>query len=124
MKLLTFWLEDKHIFDHRLVRGVWRPFIRQDPCHACLTGSLDEAHSGLFWSVTTQSDDQRILASKCLNECFRLLIIDLLRDHPFWQLGLAIDPRDCGNGMLASLKQGFSYEAAAVTTSLRLSVLD
>ena len=122
--MLTFWLEDKHVFDHRLVRGVWRPFIGQDPCHACLTGGLDQVHFGLFRSVTTQSDDQRILASKCLNECFWLVVIDLFRNHAFWQLGLAIDPRDCGNGVLTSLKQGFSYEAAAVTTSLRLLVAD
>lgn len=123
-RLLTLWLEKKDVFDHRFVRGVWGPFIRQDPCHACLTGRVDELHFGLFWGVATQGDDQRILASECLTECFRLGVIDLLGNHAFWKLVLAIDPRDCRNGVLAGLEQGFSHGAAAVATSLRLSVDD
>lgn len=117
--LLTLGLEKNNVFDHRFVGGVWGPFVRQDPCHACLSGRVDELLFGLFWSVTAQSDDQRILASECLNECLWLVVIDLLGNHAFWKLVLAIDPRDCRNGVLVSLEQGFSHGAAAVAASLR-----
>lgn len=122
MKLLTLRLENKHVFVRCLVSGVRGPIVRQDPCHACLTSGVDELHFGLFWRLSTQSDDERILASECLDECLRLVVIDLLRNHAFRQLALAVGPRECRNGVLASLEQGFSHEAAAVATSLFVSV--
>lgn len=74
--------------------------------------------------MTTQSDDQRVLASECLNESLRLIIINLLRNYALWQLFLAVNLRDCRNGVPTSLERGFSNVAAAVATSLRSSVDD
>lgn len=121
MRLLTLWLESKQVFDQCLVRGVWGPFIRKNPCHACFTGSVDEPQFSLFRSVTTQGNDQGILSSECLNECLGLVVVDLLRNHAFWQLILAVEPRDGRDSVLGSLEQTFSYRAAAVTPSLRSS---
>lgn len=106
MRLLTLWLENEYVLDHRLVCVIWGPLVRQIPCHTCLTGSIYELHFGLFWSVTTQSNDQRILAFECLKKRLWLVIIDILRNHAFWQLVLATDPCDSRNGVLASLEQG------------------
>ena len=120
--LLTLWRESENVFDHRLVRSVWRPFVRQNPCHACLTGGVIELYLGLCWCVTAQRDDLRILASECLDECLRFAVIDRLGDHSVWQLVLAVDACDGRDGVFASLEQGFGHAAAAVAASLRLSV--
>jgi len=74
--------------------------------------------------MTAQCNDQRILASECLNKCLRFVVIDLFGYHTFWQLALAVDPCNGRNGVLASLEQGLSRGAAAVATGLRLSVDD
>ena len=68
--------------------------------------------------MAAQGDDQRILASECLDDCLRLVVIDLSGYHACWKFVLAIDPRDCRNGVLARLEQGFGHGAAAVAASL------
>lgn len=68
--------------------------------------------------MTTDRDDKRILAAECLHECLRLVVIDLLRRHAFWQRALAISPRDSRNSVLARLKQSFRYDAAGVAARL------
>ena len=104
MRLLTLRLENKHVFDQCFVRGVWRPFIRENPSHAGLPSGVDKQLFGLFRNVTTERDDQCILASECLNECLRFVVIDLFGNHAFWQFALAVDPGDCRNGVFASLE--------------------
>ena len=69
--------------------------------------------------MTAQRDDQGILAPERLNERLRLAVIDLLGNHAFGQLALAVDSRECRDGVLAGLEQGFGHEAAAVAASLR-----
>lgn len=73
--------------------------------------------------MTTQSDDQRILASQGLNECLGLVIVDLLKDYAFGQLVLAVGSRDCRDSVLASPDQGFSHEPAAVSPGLHVGLL-
>ena len=122
MGIFTLGLEHKHIFDQVLIGCVWRPFVREDPCDACLAGSVDELHCGFFWSESTQRDDQCILASECIHECLLLVIVDLLGDHTFGYLGLAFDSGDCCDRVLSSFEQGFGYEPANITASLHMSV--
>ena len=116
--MLTFWLEDKHVFDQRLVRRVRGPFIRQDPRYTRLTGRIDKLHFALFRRTTAQSDDQRILASECLDERLRPAVVDFLAHHAFGQLDLAVDPCEGRYGVLAGLEKGFGHDAAAVAAGL------
>lgn len=72
--------------------------------------------------MTAQSDDQRILASECLDERLRLAVVDFLANDAFGQLDLAVDPCDGRDGVFAGLEKGFSHDAAAVAAGLRLFV--
>ena len=103
MRLLTLWLEDEHVLDQCFVRRVWGPFVRENPSHAGLPSGVDKQRFGLY-SMTTQGNDQCILASECLNECLRFAVIDLFENHAFRQFALAVSPRDCCNGVFPSLK--------------------
>ena len=122
MRLLTLWLENKYIFNQFFVRGVWGPFIWENPSHAGLPSGVDKQRFGIFRNMTTQSNDQCILASECLNECLWFAVIDLFGNYAFREFALAVSPRDRRNGVFSSPKQGCSHEAAAVATSLCLLV--
>ena len=115
---LTFWLENKHVFHQRLVRRVRGPFVRQDPQHTRLSGRSDKLHFALFRRLAAQSDDERILASECLNERLRLAVVDLLADDAFGQRALTVDPCQGRDGVDAGLEKGFGHDAAAVAACL------
>ena len=116
--MLTFGLEDKHVFDQRLVRRVRGPFIWQDPRHTRLAGGIDELHLTFFWRMTAQSDDERFLPCECLDERLRLAVVDFLADDALGQLDLAVVPREGRNGVFTCLQKGFGHDTAAVAAGL------
>ena len=72
--------------------------------------------------MTAQSNDQRILASECLDERLRLAVVDFLADQAFGQLDLAVDTCEGRYGVFASLEKGFGHDAAAIAAGLCSSV--
>ena len=69
--------------------------------------------------MTAQSDDECILASERLDERLRLAVVDLLADHAFGQLDLAVNPCEGRDGVFAGLQKGFGHDATAVAAGLR-----
>lgn len=118
MKNLTFWLENKDILEQVLVCRVRSPFTWQDPRYTRFASCLDKGWFGLFRCMAAESDNQRVLASECFNNCLWLTIVDLPDRHAFWQLSLAIDSCDGGDSVPAGREESSSDEATTVTTSL------